>query len=135
MQWPIITRQELKKKMDQKQPFKLFDVRRDEADYKKGHIRGAIYVPPNQVTFKAYDLCRQDEEIIVYDADENAPGARAAVHKLLLWGYRKVIEYRGGFKDWQENGYPVEVVETPAAEAEGAPKKRKASAAQEEVSA
>jgi rhodanese-related sulfurtransferase len=118
--------------MDQKQPFKLFDVRREEADYKKGHIRGAIYVSPNQVTFKAYELCRQDDEIIIYDADDQAPASQVAANKLLLWGYRNVIEYKGGFKDWQENGYPVEVTETPAAEAEKPQKKRKAAVAEEE---
>lgn len=127
MEWPIITRQELKKKMDQKQPFKLFDVRRDEAAYKKGHIRGAIYVPPNEVTFRAFSLCAPQEEIIVYDADDQAPGARTAVYKLKLFGFPNVIEYRGGFKDWQENGYPVEVTEEPAEEVEK-PQKEKAAA-------
>ncbi|MEY2411207.1 MAG: hypothetical protein QOF48_3877 [Verrucomicrobiota bacterium] len=82
----------------------LIDVR-DEEDYAKGHIPGAINIPESQWTNEKG--LRKDVTNILYCYSATCHlGARAA-HDFALKGY-SVMEMDGGFEAWEENDLKVE---------------------------
>jgi rhodanese-related sulfurtransferase len=89
---------------------KLIDVRLEE-DFKAGHVRGALNVTVFKMTFTS-DLeacgCSKSDTIAVYGANPDSHEARVAAEKLDRAGYRDVLEFRGGIKEWIDSGRPTE---------------------------
>ena len=80
---------------------------RSTADYRAGHIPGALHIPFEDVRtdhrrLKAFDV------IIVYGANYNSPVALATSKTLMELGFKDVRTLRGGLRAWEAAGNDVE---------------------------
>ena len=104
----IMTKEELKEKIDLGEEFKLVDVR-DTPDYQNEHIVGAVHLLIAEMTQEKLDgMFDKDDLIITYSLDRDCPAKIIAAEKLVEFGYTYVLAYEGSWKEWKESGYPVE---------------------------
>ncbi len=81
----------------------LFDVRSEES-YKAGHIDGALSFPLKTINkATAEKLLTKDLKIIVYSGSFDCHASTLSAKTLSSLGY-KVVDYKGGIKEWQEKG-------------------------------
>ena len=100
----IIDRAELKRKLDNREDFRLV-MALSEWQYRTKHIPGSIYFASIQ---DALAELRKEEEIVVYCSDRTCV-ASASLGKVLEYeGYSHVLHYAGGLADWEQAGYPLE---------------------------
>jgi rhodanese-related sulfurtransferase len=102
-----ISKEELKKKFDNKENFKLIEVL-EAPSYEKSHIKGAINIPLAHLGKEASDRFKKDDELIVYCADFECTASPKAADKLESIGFSNVRDFAGGKKEWKEAGYPME---------------------------
>lgn len=103
----IITREELKAKMDRGDRFALFEVL-PPMYYRKHHLPSAINLPPTQVAAIVTErVPDRDAEIILYCWDHDCPTSGWAATELEKLGYTNIREYSGGKKDWVDAGLPM----------------------------
>ena len=100
----LISRDELKKKLDQKDDFKLVMVLGDWY-FRAMHIPGSLNISAPEAAKKALDI---NDEIVVYCSNDACLASRIAYDLLVAAGYKNVRRYAGGITDWNEAGYPVE---------------------------
>jgi rhodanese-related sulfurtransferase len=101
----LITRDELRAKIDRGDDFKLVMVL-GEWQYRAKHIPGSINISsPNDPL--ALEL-KKEEEIVVYCSDASCSASAYAYQTLLQRGFTKVRRYAGGVSDWENAGYPLE---------------------------
>lgn len=83
----------------------LVDVR-SPADFKRGHIIGAVNVPLAKLAERSKELGKAGERpLIVYCAlGSTAPQAAEQLRKQ---GYAEVAALKGGLNAWQSAGLPV----------------------------
>ncbi|NVM31988.1 MAG: rhodanese-like domain-containing protein [Candidatus Helarchaeota archaeon] len=104
----FIKRDELKKKIEKKEPFKLLDVR-DTPDFEKEHIVGAVHILISKMNKERLNqLFGKDDLIVTYSLDFNCPASGIAAERLKEFGYTKLLRYKGGWQEWKESGYPTE---------------------------
>ena len=83
--------------------YMLFDVLSPDS-YDKGHIEGAISFPLNMINkAMAKKRLSKKDHIIVYCGSFQCTASTGAAKKLSELGYN-VLDYKGGLKEWQENG-------------------------------
>lgn len=102
-----ITRDDLMKMVSSGESFKLVDVL-DESHFEKEHIKGAISLPLDQIEKKAAKMLKKDEAVVVYCASFECQASTNAAEKLLSMGYKHVLDYKGGLKDYKEANLPME---------------------------
>jgi rhodanese-related sulfurtransferase len=102
-----ITRDELMRMVSSGEKFKLVDVL-DREHFAKEHIKGAISIPVNEIEKKAPKLLKKSEKIVVYCASFDCQASTNAAEKLLSMGYKNVLDYKGGLKDYKETNLPLE---------------------------
>ncbi|NIM96486.1 MAG: rhodanese-like domain-containing protein [Anaerolineales bacterium] len=100
----VIERDELKKKLDRGDEFKLVMVLGDWA-YRAKHIPGSLNITDPKVGLELLD---PDDEIVVYCSNESCIASIAAYKLLKDRGYSDVRRYSGGLLDWEDAGYPLE---------------------------
>ena len=86
--------------------FYLVDVREDN-EWDKGHIAGAIHLGKGVIERDIENVIPDvDSEIILYCGG----GYRSALaaDNLAKMGYTNVVSMDGGFRGWNEAGFPVE---------------------------
>jgi len=84
----------------------FLDVREPE-EFKAGHIPGAINIPRGLLEFQIEQQAPdKNTTIVVYCRSGNRSALAAAT--LMNMGYKNVFNVDGGWKTWQEAGYPVE---------------------------
>ena len=86
----------------------IVDVR-TEADYRKGHIPGAVNVP--KARWDSFTGLSQLRRIVMYCYSQQCHLATEACLKFALKGFR-VMELEGGMDAWRQFGYQVEGVDT-----------------------
>lgn len=91
----IITLEELKKKIEQKEDFILVDVR-SELEYKAGHLPGARSLPFNKINKNSVSILPKDKEIIVYCSNANCSLSERAAQKLKGLGFKNVLNFKEG---------------------------------------
>ena len=100
----LISREELKSKLDRGDDFKLVMVLGDWA-YQMAHIPGSItFSSPEE----GLQELSKDEEIVVYCSNPTCIASIAAYNILVSKGYQHVRRYAGGIEDWQSAGLPIE---------------------------
>ena len=99
----LISRDELKEKLDRGDDFKLVMVL-GWAFHAK-HIPGSLNVDTPQAAKEVLD---PDDKIVVYCSDDGCAASKYAYHLLVRGGYKHVRRYAGGIADWEEAGYPLE---------------------------
>jgi rhodanese-related sulfurtransferase len=103
-----ISRLELKWKLDRAEPFVLIETLPEE-DYRRGHLPGAINVPPARIAEIVPELVPdRATEIVVYCSASECSASAEAARELAALGYESVRAYEGGKKDWIEHALPME---------------------------
>ena len=100
----LITREELKTKLDQGEDFKLV-MTLGEWAFRASHIPGSLNIGDIEI---AKELLSPDDEIVVYCSDQLCISSQAAYHNLIQNSYKNVRRYAGGLSDWYAAGYPLE---------------------------
>lgn len=106
----IITTQDLKKKIDEKDNFHLVDVLSPES-FEGRHIPGADNVPegPDFVdNFEKKIGSPKSGDIVLYCASSDCMASVSASRKLEQAGYTDVKHYKDGLAGWQRAGYEFE---------------------------
>ena len=105
-QLATLTPEEVKARLDRGEKLVLADVREDR-EWEAGHIRGSAHIGKGvierDIESKVPD---KNTEIILYCGG----GFRSALaaDNLQKMGYRNVISMDGGWRRWNELGYPTE---------------------------
>ena len=106
-----IDRNTLKKKIDNKEKFYLWNVLSHEYFKPEMNIPGSLWIPVDHLAMKIERLnIRKDEEIVVYCGGTQCPQSKQAAEKLVELGYTNVYAYEGGIQDWKEAGYALETL-------------------------
>jgi rhodanese-related sulfurtransferase len=100
----LISREELKQKLDRGDNFKLVMVLGDWA-FRAQHIPGSINISRMDEAEKQLD---REEEIIVYCSDPTCIASQAAYKTLEKKGYKNIRRYAGGLAEWAAAGYLLE---------------------------
>ena len=100
----LITREELKEKLDRRDNFRLL-MTLGEWAFQMAHIPGSLNVSDIE---QGQKLLSPDDEIVVYCSDVNCIASQAAYNILESNGFKNVRRYAGGLADWQAAGYPLE---------------------------
>ena len=100
---------ELKRRLDAKEPYTLLDVREKE-EYRAGYIPGAVSIPRGFLEIQVEGrLPDKNAKIVAYCAG----GTRSALAAKTAddMGLKPVAHMGGGFAAWREAGGAVEKVE------------------------
>ena len=100
----IISRQELKTKLDRGDDFKLVMVLGDWA-YQAKHIPGSINISNPA---ESAEILNPSDEVVVYCSNESCVASIAAYKMLKDRSFENVRRYSGGLLDWEDAGYPLE---------------------------
>ncbi|MCD1295553.1 rhodanese-like domain-containing protein [Methanocella sp. CWC-04] len=97
---------ELKKRMKTRKPYLLADAR-SLTNFTERHIPGAVPIPANEVEelINSFD---KDLEVIIYCGGYDCSASTIAAKKFIEKGFKNVMIYRGGIKEWAEKGNPTE---------------------------
>ncbi len=92
---------------------KFVDVRA-ALDFARGHIPRAFNL--DVATELSRDslsrIVGKDEELVLSCHGKTCPDSAIASAKALIWGFKRVYYFAGGFPAWKEAGYPVEASPT-----------------------
>jgi len=92
---------------------KFVDVRAANG-FASGHVPGAFNLDV-ATEFSRDSLSRivgKDEEFVLSCHGKTCPESAYASAKALIWGFKRVYYFAGGFPAWKEAGYPVEASPT-----------------------
>ena len=103
----FVTAQELKAKLDKKEPVTIIDVRSanvySESD---GKIRGALHVKErrlrSRLSFPPLSNAPRDREVVIYCACPNDEASLRAAGILSAAGFSRVRVLKGGWRAWSE---------------------------------
>ena len=100
----LISRDELKRKLERKDQFKLV-MALGAWEYRAKHIPGSLhFLTPEE----ALAELAPDDEIVVYCSSYECIASVSAYGYLVRHGYTHVRRYAGGILDWEEAGYLLE---------------------------
>ena len=91
----------------------FIDARKPE-EFAELHIQGAFNLPPHLFTEKDVELLvglPKDRQIVMYCGQEACDNALKGAEKLQSQGFTQVMAFLGGFRAWDEAGYPVDTAE------------------------
>ena len=82
---------------------------RKKSEYLKGHIEGAVNILNTRLTRKDLESIAIDKSraILFYCNGTRCLRSSDSINKAKSWGYRKLIWFRGGWKEWTEKRLPV----------------------------
>jgi rhodanese-related sulfurtransferase len=103
-----IGRDELLTTMERGDPFVLVDAL-GPISYATAHLPGAINIPPDRVdAIAARRIPDIEALVVVYCAGQDCESSVDVAARLTELGYRNVVHYAGGKRDWSEAGLPLE---------------------------
>ncbi len=70
-------------------------------------IPGSHWIPVDEAEKRFPLLFGKDEAIVVYCGGPQCPSSGQAFEKLQAIGFRNVLAYEGGLKEWQEAGHTL----------------------------
>jgi rhodanese-related sulfurtransferase len=100
----LISREELKQKLDRGDKFKLVNALGEWA-FNAKHIPGSINISKIEDAKKRLN---PSDEIIIYCSNPSCIVSISGYQLLTNMGYKNVRRYAGGIEDWQNAGYPLE---------------------------
>ncbi|MDD5099015.1 MAG: rhodanese-like domain-containing protein [Candidatus Colwellbacteria bacterium] len=106
----VISTEELKKKIDDKDDFYLIDALSPQS-FESRHIPGAMNIPNGPDFLKQFEKeagAPKDAEIIVYCSSNTCMASVQAAETLIKAGYTDVSHYKDGLAGWQDAGYEFE---------------------------
>jgi rhodanese-related sulfurtransferase len=99
-----IDREELRKKLEGPEPFKLI-MALSEWGFRAKHIPGSLHFSTPAEMFAAVG---KDDEVVVYCSNQDCHASLAAYEALVDHGYTNVRHYAAGLVDWEAAGLPLE---------------------------
>ncbi len=99
----LISRKELKEKLDRRDDFRLVMVL-DKNAFRAKHIPGSLNIFWPEI---CQGLLNLEEEIVVYCSNEACIASINAWKMLDADGYKNVCRFPGGIIDWEGAGYPL----------------------------
>jgi rhodanese-related sulfurtransferase len=99
-----ITREELKKKIDLGQDFKLINCL-DEWMFRAKRIPGSILFESLKHALETLD---PKEEIVLYCSNSGCTASMLVYQQLAEHCFQNLWHYPGGIADWEDAGYPLE---------------------------
>lgn len=99
-----ITREELKKKLDRGQNFKLVNCLDDWA-FRAKRIPGSVHF---ENVRQALKMLNPKEEVVVYCSNAGCTASVLVYQQLVEHGFQNAWHYPGGIADWEDAGYPLE---------------------------
>lgn len=102
-----ITREVLKNMMDTGEDYVLMDARGHQG-YDEEHLPGAISIPADHMAEGILRDYAKDRTMVTYCSSFACESSTIAAKKLEKFGYTKVLEFKGGLKDWNDAGYRTE---------------------------
>ena len=100
----LITREELKEKLDRGDDFKLVMALGDW-HFRAVHIPGSLNVGSPETADRLLDL---EDDIVVYCSNVACPASKLLCRYLEEAGYKRIRRYADGISGWLEAGYPLE---------------------------
>jgi rhodanese-related sulfurtransferase len=100
------TAEDVKARQDAGEPFQFIDVR-EESEYAKGHAAGARHLGKGIIERDIEQAVPDPATPIVLYCGGGYRSALAA-DALQKMGYTHVISMDGGWRAWQQRGYPTE---------------------------
>ena len=100
----LISREELKQKLDRGDKFKLVNALGEWA-FNAKHIPGSINISKIEDAKKRLN---PGDEIIIHCSNTSCIASIIGYQLLTNMGYKNVRRYAGGIEDWQNAGYPLE---------------------------
>jgi len=89
----------------------LFVDARKAEEYQELHVQEAVNVPPETwAELSSSELIKMDRarELVVYCSQESCDDALKLAKKLREAGFSRVMAFVGGFRAWDEAGYPAD---------------------------
>lgn len=89
----------------------LFIDTRERQEYEELHIPGALNLSPDswsELNSSSLLGIPKDRRLIVYCSQERCDAALKVAEKLQTLGFTQVMAFLGGFRSWDEAGYPVD---------------------------
>jgi rhodanese-related sulfurtransferase len=89
----------------------FIDARKPE-EYKELHIAGAVNITPDMAEKQIPESLRRtplNQSIIVYCGHEECDLGLRVAELLQAQGFSKIMAFMGGFRVWDEAGYPVDI--------------------------
>lgn len=80
---------------------------REQNEFRTGHVPGALHVPRGWLEFRIADLVPEKEAVIVVYC-RTGDRSSLAVQSLQRMGYANAVNLKGGWRAWDEAGYPVQ---------------------------
>jgi rhodanese-related sulfurtransferase len=102
-----ITREYLKNMMDTDVDFVLIDARGHEG-YAKEHLPGALSIPSDYLGQHLLRDHKKHRTFVTYCSNFECEASTIAAQKLDKYGFKNVLEFKGGLEDWKKAGYPTE---------------------------
>ncbi len=98
LSYQIISQEKAKEMMEKSNGHVILDVR-TESEYNKGHIKGAINIPNEEIGHQEIKaLTDKNQTILVYCRSGNR--SKQAASKLAVLGYNSIYEF-GGILSWE----------------------------------
>ena len=94
-----ISVEELKRKLDAKESFRLIDVR-EESEYEIAHIEGAVLLPLSELSRKGIQELKPDEELVLHC--HHGGRSQRACEFLKTEGFKSVSNLAGGIDAWSQ---------------------------------
>jgi rhodanese-related sulfurtransferase len=105
---PTIGREELWRKIQAGEPLVVVDALAPMS-YARSHLPGAVNLPLEWVDERApRRIPDLDTEVVVYCVDVECDSSVQVGERLLELGYRNVLHYADGKKDWMKAKLPVD---------------------------
>ena len=89
----------------------LFVDARKAEEYQELHVQGAVNVPPETwAKLSSSELIKmaKTREMVVYCSQESCDDALKLAQKLKAAGFTRMMAFTGGFRAWDEAGYPAD---------------------------
>ena len=110
-----IDRDELRARMERGDELVLVDAL-GPISYGTAHLPGAINIPPDRVDAVAVRrIPNPDTLVVVYCAGPDCVSSVEVTERLVELGYRNVLHYAGGKRDWTDAGLPLDPAEPKGA--------------------
>ena len=100
-----ISARELKKRMDSGEKIMLVNAL-EENKFRAGHIPGSLNIFTKQA---AEQYLEKEDDIVVYCTDYSCNKSILLYQLLEALGYKKIIRFAGGLREWTDCGFEIEV--------------------------
>jgi len=89
----------------------LFIDTRYDNEFEQAHIKNAKNLPGNatrQEILKFFESVPKDQQIVIYCSSPACNSSKRLAGFLTYLGYKKVLIYHPGFKEWETKNFPIE---------------------------